>query len=63
MAKAHDPDVRRSTEFWRILAAATALRATGDRGYGWVRSANRAARRVLSALPVHKLRRESTYSP
>ena len=63
VAKAHDPDVRRSTEFWRILAAATALRATGDRGYGWVRSANRAARRVLSALPVHKLRRESTYSP
>ena len=63
VAKVHDPDVRRSTEYWRIAAAATALRATGDRGYAWVRSANRGARRVLSALPLHKLRRESTYSP
>ncbi|MFM7061910.1 MAG: hypothetical protein ACKO04_00225, partial [Actinomycetes bacterium] len=62
-ARGHDPAVRRSTEYWRIAAAATALRAAGDRGYVWVRSANRAARRVLSALPVHKLRRESTYSP
>jgi glycosyltransferase involved in cell wall biosynthesis len=63
VAKVHDPDVRRSTEYWRIAAAATALRATGDRGYAWLRSANRGARRVLSALPLHKLRRESTYSP
>ena len=63
VAKVHDPDVRKSSEYWRIAAAATALRATGDRGYAWVRSANRGARRVLSALPVHKLRRESTYSP
>ena len=63
VARQHDPGVRRSTEYWRIAAAATALRATGDRGYGWVRSANRAVRRVVSALPVHKLRRESTYSP
>jgi glycosyltransferase involved in cell wall biosynthesis len=44
------PAVRRSAEYWKLRVAAVSLRATGPRGYGAVRAANAAARRVRAAL-------------
>lgn len=62
-ARVHDPAVRSSSEYWRLGAAAGALRITGDRGYDAVRGLNRLARRVLGVLPLHRLRREGSYTP
>ena len=44
------PDLRRRPDYWRLRAAATALRATGPRGYDVVRSANGAARKLRTRL-------------
>ncbi len=62
-ARRYDQSVRRSPEYWRLGAAAGALRVTGEPGYRLVRGASHAARRVISALPVHRFRREGTFSP
>jgi glycosyltransferase involved in cell wall biosynthesis len=43
----HLPELRRGTEYWRLGAAATALRLTGPRGHHAVRSAARRVRRLL----------------
>jgi glycosyltransferase involved in cell wall biosynthesis len=40
------PQLRRSVEYWRLRAAATALRRTGPTGYRVLHRANTAARRV-----------------
>ena len=45
------PELRRTTEYWRLRLAASALAVTGERGYDVVRSANGAARRVSARLP------------
>ena len=44
------PELKRRPDYWRLRAAATALRATGPRGYSAVRSANGAARKLRSRL-------------
>lgn len=44
------PDLRRRPDYWRLRAAATALRATGPRGYDVVRSANGAVRKLRTRL-------------
>ena len=62
-AARHVPDVRRSPDWWRLGAAAMALKVVGDRGFRAVRGANESARRVLSKLPLDKLRREGTFTP
>ncbi len=40
------PQLRRTSEYWRLRLAATTLRVTGPRGYGVVRTANGALRRL-----------------
>lgn len=62
-ARRHAPAVRRAPEYWRLGAAAGALRLTGERGWRAVRSLNAAVRRGLGALPLHRLRRETPFSP
>ncbi|MFM7069376.1 MAG: glycosyltransferase family A protein [Actinomycetes bacterium] len=62
-AVAHDPGLRRSPEYWRLGAAAGALRLLGASGYRAVRSSARSIRRLGSVVPVHRLRREGTYTP
>lgn len=62
-AARHVPEVRRSPDWWRLGAAALALKVAGDRGFRVVRGANESARRVLSRLPLDKLRREGTFTP
>lgn len=62
-AARHVPAVRRSPDWWRLGAAAVALKVAGDRGFRAVRGANESARRVLSKVPLHKLRREGTFTP
>jgi glycosyltransferase involved in cell wall biosynthesis len=49
-ARTRWPEVSRSAEYWRLRAAATALRATGPRGYTAMRSANAAVRRARARL-------------
>lgn len=44
------PPLRRTVEYWRLRMAATALRATGPRGYDVLRSANAALRRAKARL-------------
>ena len=44
------PELRRRPDYWRLRLAATALRATGPRGYDAVRSANGAARKLRTRL-------------
>jgi glycosyltransferase involved in cell wall biosynthesis len=62
-AARHAPQVRRSADYWRIGAAATALRGMGDRGYDAARSLNARARRVAGRIGVDRLRREGTFTP
>jgi tRNA-dihydrouridine synthase len=40
------PPLRRTAEYWRLRIAATALRATGPRGYSVLRASNAAVRRM-----------------
>lgn len=49
-AVGHEPDLRRSTEYWRLRLAASALAVTGQAGYGAVRSASQVVRRARSAV-------------
>lgn len=44
------PPLRRTVEYWRLRLAATALRASGPRGYDVLRSANAGARRAKARL-------------
>ena len=44
------PPLRRTVEYWRLRTAATALRATGPRGYDVLRSANAGVRRAKARL-------------
>jgi glycosyltransferase involved in cell wall biosynthesis len=46
----HWPPLRRTVEYWRLRVAATALRATGPRGYDVLRSANAGVRRARTRL-------------
>jgi glycosyltransferase involved in cell wall biosynthesis len=62
-AARHAPEVRRSGDYWRLGAAALALRVTGERGFRAARAANERARRALGRLPLHRLRREHTFTP
>lgn len=62
-AARHCPDVTRSTEYWRLGAAARALSVTGERGFDAVRAANSAARRLLGRIPLDRLRREGSFTP
>jgi glycosyltransferase involved in cell wall biosynthesis len=62
-ARRHCPEVRRSADYWRLGAAAAAMRVTGERGFEAVRAANEGARRVLRRLPVERLRREGAFTP
>lgn len=62
-AARHAPEVRRSIDWWRLGAAAWALRAMGDRGFAAVRSMNRSTRRVTGRLPLGRVRREGTFTP
>lgn len=43
------PELARTVEYWRLRVAATALRASGPRGYSVLRSANAALRRARRA--------------
>lgn len=62
-AARHAPEVRRSVEYWRIGAAAAAMRAAGERGYDSVRAANDGVRRVVGRLGLNRIRREGTFTP
>ncbi len=62
-AARHAPEVRRSPDWWRLGAASVALKVAGDRGFRVVRDANARARRVLAKVPLHRLRREGTFTP
>lgn len=44
------PPVARTAEYWRLKVAATALRATGPRGYRVMRSTNATLRRLRSRI-------------
>ena len=44
------PPLRRTVEYWRLRGAATALRASGPKGYAVLRSANAGVRRVRARL-------------
>jgi glycosyltransferase involved in cell wall biosynthesis len=59
----HCPEVRSSPDYWRLGAAATAMRLTGDRGFEAVRASNEAVRRVAARLRLDRLRREGTFTP
>ena len=49
-ASRHDPEVRRTGEFWRLRAAAGAMQVLGSDGYERVRGLNSALRRRVRAL-------------
>jgi len=49
--------------WWRLGAAAFALKVAGERGFRIVRDANQGARRVLARLPGPRVRREGTFTP
>ncbi len=44
------PPLRRTVEYWRLRGAATALRASGPKGYAVLRSANAGVRRIRARL-------------
>ena len=62
-AARHAPAVRRSSDYWRVGAAALALRLAGDRGFAVVRAVNGRARRVLVRVRGDRVRREGTFTP
>lgn len=62
-AARHAPEVRRAPDWWRLGAAAFALKVAGERGFRIVRDANQWARRVLARLPGPRVRREGTFTP
>ena len=62
-AARHAPEVRRSPDYWRVGAAAVALRITGERGFSIVRGANERARRLVTRLRIDRLRRETPFTP
>ncbi|MFZ4670184.1 MAG: glycosyltransferase family 2 protein [Microthrixaceae bacterium] len=49
-AARHDPEVRRTAEFWRLRAAAGAMQVLGSDGYERVRGLNSALRRRVRGL-------------
>jgi glycosyltransferase involved in cell wall biosynthesis len=60
----HHPPVRSSAEYWRLGAAAWALSTFGEGIFTVARSANRVARRFLTAVPLGRvLRREGSFTP
>lgn len=62
-AARHHPPVRRSTEYWRLGAAAWALSTFGEGVFTVARSLNRAVRRVVVGLPISRFRREGSFTP
>jgi hypothetical protein len=50
-------------DYWRVGAAALALRVAGERGFSAVRAVNERARRVLGRVRGDRVRREGTFTP
>lgn len=62
-AARHAPEVRRSPDYWRVGAAALALRTAGQRGFSFVRAVNEQVRRILGRVPGDRVRREGPFTP
>lgn len=62
-AARHAPQVRRAPDWWRLGAAAWALRIMGDRGFRLLRRLSHALRRALGRVPLERIRREGTFTP